>query len=247
MKYLLLTLILFTQSLFALISITPVEIGTKAGVHGFTELSLQTQRGNTDKDNYQGALKVIYDNNTTFVTWVEISAKYGETNKVEDTNNAYLHFRYIYALSPEYLRVELFTQLQKDKFQLIKHKEINGLGLRVQLSHIFNSGNGYFGIGGFSEAINYSDNTYKHNIRLNSYLTYQMQINEKSELSYSFYYQPLYNNLSNTVTTHAFALKVEIYKELFLQLKATYNLDTTPAVSVKKENFTQNTSFIFNF
>jgi len=248
MKILALFLIIFTQSLYALVSIMPLEVGSKAGFHGSSELSLETKRGNTDKENYKGALRLIYDNNASFVTWAEVSAEYGESNNIEDTNKAYIHARHIQAITPQMLRAEFFLQTQEDKFRLINYRRLAGAGIRAKLPQLSLNSQGYFGVGAFYETINYlSLDPQEKNIRLNSYIAYGLELENGATLSYTFYFQPLYNNFSDAVSTHSLALKLNVYKELFLQFKLSYDADTKAPKDVGQYDFTQNTSFIFNF
>ncbi|MEA2092088.1 MAG: DUF481 domain-containing protein [Campylobacterota bacterium] len=248
MKLLLLITILTTQYLFATISIVPVEIGENPGTHGKVGASLETKRGNTHKDNYKAALRVGYDNNISFVTWAEISGEYGESHDVEDTNKAFLHFRYIHALTEETIRAELFAQTQEDKFKSIERRRIGGGGLRFRLFEIFENGKGYLGLGGYHENIKYTDeNPTEHDVRLNSYFAYTINFSEDSSFSYTFYYQPIYNYLNDFVTAHKMELKLHIYQELFLQFKVSYDFDSRPPIGILEDDFTQTTEFVFNF
>lgn len=248
MKTLLLFLLLYVQSLFALVSIMPVEIGSKSGLNATGELALTTKKGNTEREDYKGALRVVYDNNISFVTWSEVSAEYGKSKNVEDTHKAYIHIRHIQAITPKTLRAEFFLQTQEDKFKLINSRRLAGAGLRIKLPKLSSNSHGYFGVGTFYEEIHYisSDPTEK-NLRLNSYLAYTIELENGATLSYSFYFQPLYNNFHDSVSSHAFALQLNIYKELYLKFKVNYDLDTQAPMNVGKYDFVQNTSFVFNF
>ena len=84
-KILILLTTIFINSLFAIISIAPVEIGDNAGVHTDAKVSLNTSRGSAEIDNYSTSLKVTYDNNISYVVWSEFSYKYGEVNGEENT------------------------------------------------------------------------------------------------------------------------------------------------------------------
>ena len=50
-KIILLISIMSTQYLFALVSIAPMEIGEKEGIHGNASFGFETKRGNTNIDN----------------------------------------------------------------------------------------------------------------------------------------------------------------------------------------------------
>ncbi len=251
MKSLIILLIISTQTLLALVSIAPVEIGENAGLHGKLGVSLETKRGNTEKDNYKASLKITYDDNVSYVTWAEVSGEYGETNTVEDTNKLYSHVRYIYKVTDEIVRAEVFGQLQTDKFKLLKERSLAGAGARFKIFEIFEKGKGYVGIGGFYENISYIQDTYNNpsedNIRFNNYLAYTIIFGEKSSFSYTFYYQPMYDNINDYVGSHDVELNLHIYKNLFLKVGVSYNVDSKPPVGVKGDDFTQETMLVFNF
>ena len=251
MKSLLTLLIITTQTLFALTSVAPVEIGDDAGLHGKLGVSLETKRGNTDKDNYKASLRVTYDNNISYVTWAEISGEYGKSNTVEDTNKLYSHIRYIHKVTDEVVRAECFGQIQTDKYKLLQERVVVGVGARFRIFEIFEDGKGYAGVGALYEGIEYIEDDYHNpnesNLRVNSYLAYTVKFNEKSSFSYTFYYQPMYNEINDYASSHDVELKLHVYKELFLKIGIAYDNDSKPPVGVKREDFTQETMLLFNF
>lgn len=251
MKKIILTAIVTTQYLFALVSIAPVEIGEKAGLSAKLEAGLETKRGNTDKDNYKASARLTYDNNSSCVIWGEISGEYGKSNGVEDTNKAFSHIRYIHALTnDENLRYELFAQLESDDFRQINSRVLGGAGLRYKVFNSVEKGKGYFGLGGFYEGIRYKNpliDPAEDNARLNSYLAYTIGFNNKASFSTTLYYQPMIDDFSDYVQSSQLELKLNIFKELYLKFSASWNVDSKPPVGVEKSDFVQTTSFVFNF
>jgi len=67
----LLVLIMSITFAHAIITIVPVEVGDKPGFGGEVSASLETKRGNTEKDEYSAGVKLSYDNNETFVLWTD--------------------------------------------------------------------------------------------------------------------------------------------------------------------------------
>jgi len=250
MKFLLLITLITIQHLFALVTIAPVEIGDKPGFSSTAEAALETKRGNTDTDSYKASARVTYDSNADYVSWAEISGAYGKANGEENTNKLFLHARYIHALTQEIVRGETFLQLEKDEFKSIKSRALGGIGARFKLHGIVQNSRGYLGIGTFYEDIVYNNpliNPAEENIRANAYFAYSINLNTDSSLAYTLYYQPKINDLSDNVQSHEVELKLNIYKNLFLKFSLSYNTDSEPAVGVEKYDFTQNTSFVFNF
>ena len=250
MKILLLLFLATTQYLFALISIVPVEIGANPGLHGKFNASLETKRGNTYKDTYSGGLKLIYDTNTSDVIWAEVSGEYAEVEKKVDTSKSYLHLRHIHALTPEDIRVEAFVQAQDDKFRNINRRLLAGGGLRFKIFEILKNGHGYVGVGGLYETVKYTDpldNPNEENVRFNSYFAYTVTFGEDSSFSYSLFYQPKYNNFSDYVKAHKLNLELHVYKELYLNFRVSWDVDTKPAVNVRDYDFYQETAFVLKF
>jgi hypothetical protein len=250
MKILIALLLVTTQYLFALVSIVPIEIGDDAGVHGQITASLETKRGNTEKDTYKGSVKIVYDSNTSYVTWAEISGEYAEADKIVDTNKIYIHLRHIHALTPEDIRMEGFVQDEDDQFKNIKRRLLGGGGLRFKIFNIFKDGKGYIGLGSLYETIKYTDpliNKEEKNIRINSYFAYTAKLGDDSTISYSLFYQPKYNNFHDYVKSHKLNLELHVYKKLYLNLKASWDVDTKPAIGVKKYDLYQETSFVLKF
>lgn len=251
MKKLILALLapfLVSQSLLALVTIAPVEIGDKPGLSRQAGLSLETKRGNTDKQNYKASLRISYDNVKEYVTWAEISAEYGESNNRKDTDKAFSHLRHIRKSGIENLNYEAFVQLQNDRFKLIKNRFLMGTGIRYKLFSFYGQDKGYFWLGMMNETIRYtSSDPSENNWRLNTSLAYTSKISNTSQLSYTFYYQPKINDFADFVTSNDFELKILILRSLHLQFKISYDTDSRPPQGVKKYDFSQTTSFVYEF
>lgn len=248
MKLFIISLLILTQQLFALVSIVPVEIGEKPGVHGKVAVSLETKRGNTHKDNYALGLRFDYDNNKSYHSWMEMSGEYGESNKVKDTNKLYLHFRHIHALTDKTICAEAFSQAQDDEFKLIKRRLVGGGGIRFKIFEVFGDGKGYLGLGALYENIRYtSDNPREDNFRANSYFAYTIKLGDDSDLSYTLFYQPKMHNFSDYVSSQKLALRLHIYKRLFLSFQLAYDVDSNPPMGVEEYDLTQTTTFVFDF
>ncbi len=248
MKTILLFLLLIHSQLFALISITPVEIGEDPGLHTKINASLETKRGNTDRDNYKAGARVAYDNNISYVAWSEVSGEYGKSNSIENTNKLFMHIRYIYALTKEDIRLELLGQIQNDKFKLIRERTLAGGGLRFKVFENITNSKGYFGTGAFYEHISYtSDDPTENNLIMNNYLAYTVSFPNGALFTYTFYYQPMISNFGDYIQSHKAQLKLNIYEKLYLSFKLSYDYDSVPPQGIEKYDFYQETAFIFEF
>jgi len=251
MKKIILIAIITTQYLSALVSIAPAELGERVGLSTKIEAGLETKRGNTDRDNYSASLRVAYDKSSSYLIWGELSGEYGKSNGVEDTNKAFSHLRYIHSLTnDESLRYELFAQLESDDFRQINSRVLGGAGVRYRVFNSQDKGKGFIGLGGFYEGVIYSDSLLdpsEDNARLNSYLAYTVGFANKSTFSCTLYYQPKLTDFQDYVQSSQLELTLNVFKELYLKFSTSWNIDSNPPSGVKKSDFTQKTSFVFNF
>ncbi|UCN00457.1 DUF481 domain-containing protein [Sulfurimonas sp. SWIR-19] len=247
MKFLII-LTLFLVNLEAVITIAPVDIGKQPGLSGGVKGSFSTTRGNTDTDEYSAGLRMIYDNNSSYVTWSDIAFNYAKASGALNRQNTYAHLRYIHTLYKKHLNWEAFVQSQTNKFTKIEKRLLAGLGLRYH-TQMQGYGNIYVGFGGFSEYISYTTNVdpSEHNLRLNMYIAYKNRFTKNVRFSYIGYYQPRVDVWSDTIASNAAELRVTIYKQLSINFELTYNQDTRPAIGVKKYDFSQKTSFVYDF
>jgi len=235
-------------SLFAVLDIKPIEIGEDAGLSSNVALSFETKRGNTDKDIYRGDIKVQYDNNVSNTIYAQVSGAYAKANKVENINKITLHIRDLQKLFYNFLVAEFFIQSQRDKFKSIQERDLVGSNLRF--SKQSSSGNFYIGLGLYKERLLYLDksiDTDEYNTRLNSYFAYSIDFSEDASLSYLGYYQPKLQKMSDYYISQELELDVALYKELSLNFKLEYNIDSNPAQARQKEDFSQITAFSYEF
>jgi len=247
MKFLIL-FIMSVMSAQAVITIAPVDIGARPGLSGIVKGSFVTKRGNTDSDEYSAGSRVQYDNNNTYVIWGDISFSYAKASGQTNTNKTYAHVRYIHTLYKKDVNWEAFVQSQTDKFTQIQKRLLTGVGLRYHAA-MQSYGNIYLGFGGFAEHIDYttSIDPSEDNVRLNIYIAYKNRLSKSARFSYIGYYQPRVDILSDSIVSNSAELKITIYKQLSINFEVTYSRDTKPAIEVEKYDFTQKTSFVYDF
>jgi len=245
-----LLLLTISFQLFAIVIVKPREVGENPGISGSVSGSLETKRGNTDKDNYAAAFQLQYDSNTTYLLWGVIDGAYGESSGATDTNNLYAHLRYIRNLRGKWLAYELFTQLEEDEFKDIKERFLLGANYRVKLLRTKGGWGGLFvGLGAMFEYIGYTTSVdpAERNLRFNSYLSYSLTFNTDSRFVLNGYYQPKLDEFSDYLVTFSGGLEVHVYKQLFIGITSSYTHDSKPAVGVKKYDFSQRTYFEYKF
>jgi len=247
MKFFIL-LIMSVMSAQAIITIAPVDIGAKPGLSGSVKGSFVTKRGNTDSDEYSAGSRVAYDNNKTYVLWGDIAFSYAKASGQTNTNKTYAHLRYIHTFYEKDLNAEAFVQSQTDKFTKIQKRLLSGVGLRYHAA-IQSYGNIYLGFGGFAEHIDYTTHVdpTENNVRVNIYIAYKNSLSKSARFSYIGYYQPKADLFDDYILSNSAELKVRIYKQLSINFEITYDRDTKPAIGVKKYDFTQKTSFVYDF
>ena len=246
MRILLLLLFVITFS-EAIITVKPMAIGNKPGVSGKVEGSFQTKRGNTQKDEYSLGLKFQYDNNSSYTAFLNVIGVYGEANGVRNTNKTYGHARFIHTLygNTDY---ELYLQSEMNEFTSIDKRRLGGAGVRYHLERD-DWGDLFFGIGVYYEGITYTtdDDPNERNTRFNSYIAYVVDITKNTSFTYVGYFQPKVDDIGDFITSNAIELKINIYKQLNLKLRVFYDYDAAPALYRKKTDFTQITSFSYDF
>ena len=119
------------------------------------------------------------------------STKYGQSNKIKDTNEGSFHLRFTHYF-PRFFPLETYGQVEFDQFKLLAVRKIMGAGLRFELvktkKQFF-----YWGWGGFYEnerIENLSSKNTKERLRGNFYLSYLFLSDRKKEFSLVIYYQP---------------------------------------------------------
>lgn len=250
-RFIFLAILSLSTSLSALVTIAPVDIGSKPGISGNVSGSLSSKSGNTQKDDYSLGVLLQYDQGTEYVVWGTMTYDYGKSNGTKNEDKTYAHIRYIHALDErKEWTGEFFVQTEQDKFKDINVRSLAGAGLRWRFLNSEEWGKGYFGADGLLEKINYAHpeiNPNENNARLNTYLALTQTFNNASKLSYLGYFQPKFENASDYVSLQTLELIVPIYGKLNLSMSAKYGYDSCPPVGIKKEDTSYITSLLWSF
>ncbi|MBU1643264.1 DUF481 domain-containing protein [bacterium] len=243
-------LILFiSTSLFAVVQIAPNEVGLRPGVAGTLSASNNTQRGNTDKDEFDLSAFISYDNNRSYVTWLDFSYAYGQVSGTENENKAFAHYRFLHTLYKPSLNWELFIQNEGDDFRNIQRRLLGGGGLRWRFYEGDDFGRIYVGLGAYYEYLNYTTQVdpSEHNTRVNSYLSYTKKFGKDARVSLGVYYQPKINDWSDYYLNEAASLFIYIYGQLFVNIELSLAYDSRPGIGIYKSDFQQITSIGWTF
>ena len=251
MRFLLLaSTIVLSSPLWAVVSIAPVDIGSKPGFSGNVSGSLSDKSGNTDKKEYALGLRLQFDQGSDYLTWGTFSYNYGESAGTKNEDRLYGHVRIIRALDHADWCGELFVQSEQDDFKDIEERTLAGAGLRWRFFNSEEWGKGYAGLGGMYEKIDYSHpliNPSENNGRLNSYIAYTKSFQNGPKLSYIGYYQPKFDESADYVTSQTAELIVPLFGKLSLSLVAKYLYDSRPAVGIEKKDTAYTTNIMWEF
>ena len=241
---------LLSSSLFAIINISPNEVGLRPGLSGNIQAAINNQRGNTDKDEYDFTAKINYDNNRSYVTWLAFSYAYGQAAGVENENKAYLHYRFIHKLYSQDWDWEFFAQNQGDDFRKIQRRLLGGAGIRWRFINGDTFGRIYAGLGAYYEYLNYTDpliDPKEYNSRLNTYISYTKKFGKDARVNLATYYQPKFDHWKDHYLLSTASLLFYVYGSIYVKASVTYAYDTIPATGVKKEDMQQITSVGWKF
>jgi len=250
LRFFLLLPLFFSTSLFALISIAPVDIGSNPGFSGNVSGSLGSKSGNTNKDDYSLGLRLQYDEGADYLVWGTFTYNYGSSEGIKNEDRTYAHVRFIHALVENDWCTEFFLQSEQDEFKDIKERSLVGANGRWRFFHINNLGKGYVGLGALAEKIDYAHliiNPPENNTRINSYLAYTRNFMESSKLSYIGYYQPKLGDTSDYITVQDLELIVPIYQKLYLSMSAKYTYDSRPPLGVEEQDTQYKTTLLWEF
>ena len=247
-KLLLITILLST-SLSAVVYVSPNEVGLRPGISGNVQVAVNNQRGNTNKDEYDISMRLSYDNNRSYVTWVDFSYSYGQVDGVTNEDKAYLHYRFIHTIYDSDWNWELFAQNQGDDFRKIQRRLLGGGGLRWRFLQSEAFGRIYVGSGVYYEFLNYTTvvDPKEYNTRMNLYSAYTKKFGKDARISLGSYYQPKVSDWGDHYVYNGVSLLYYVYGSIYLKVSLNYSYDTKPAIGVEKQDMQQISSIGWKF
>jgi hypothetical protein len=244
------TLLLFIATpLFAVVIIAPQEVGQNPGISGNIGASLQNVSGNTQKQEYLVSGKIQYDNNTTFVTFLQGDYQRLKSKGNLSQDNNFIHYRFLYKFTAP-LYAEAFLQRKMDYFQDIQSRYLEGAGARYRFYNHAPYGKMYVGLGAMLDQTNYENPSVDPNtnqLRMNSYIAYTNTINERTIFSLDSYYQPCIDEFGDYYASATAQLQLNIIGQLWLSVLANYAYNSKPAVDVLKTDTSVVTSLLWKF
>lgn len=252
MQFLTTLITIFSLFPLSLAAITNTEYlhkqGIENGINGNIELSLSGKSGNSDvqTNNLSGQLSYRHGQHQFLTSG---SSEYGKSNDVTDTDNSFIHQRYIYHRSQAFA-VESFIQYQDDAFQLLDSRTLIGGGIRLNLApnsaYLFNVGLGAYYT---KEVYNLDDGIIEKErySRGNSYINFAKQLTDSTEFTNTLYWQPRLTNFSDSYAYNHLALSVKINHELALKVTLETRYDSKPVNNLEHVDHTYLTSLSYSF
>lgn len=252
MRFLTVALTIFSLSPLPLVAITNTEYlhkqGADDGINGNIELSLSGKSGNSDVQTNSISAQLSYRHGShQFLT--SGSSEYGKSNDVTDTDNNFIHQRYIYHRSQTFA-LEGFIQYQDDAFQLLDSRKLIGGGVRINLApndtYLFNVGVGAY----YTEEVYDLDDDITEEekyARGNSYINFAKQLTDSTKFSNTLYWQPRLSDFSDSYAYNSLALSVQINDKLALKITLETHYDSQPVNNLEHVDHTYLTSLSYSF
>ncbi|MCG8668434.1 MAG: DUF481 domain-containing protein [Pseudomonadales bacterium] len=226
------------------------------GLSGHVELTIDGKSGNSEEEDYGLSARVNHLNESDLF-FVIASKEYGTSNDTKDTDNNFVHGRWVHDLGDRWA-TEAFVQYQDDEFTRLLSRYLAGGGARWEAINIPNLKQLTFGAGAFYVTEKQDFSTYEDEqdyLRINSYASYKHQLNDNVSVSCTAYYQPRASKLSdyNLLVNAAMSAKLSEQLKLRLAFKVTHdseppkNLDSNPPIDIESTDTEYAASFIYEF
>jgi len=233
MKILFILVLLFSFPAFSqVVNIESDRGSEKQGIHGNSEVGLSLIKGNVQILQTQTALRLDYIKNHHHTMFIG-SLSYAEEDEKTFQNESYVHLRWTSMWwRNRTIGTELFSQLQKDEFKLLRVRKLLGGGLRFTFFKDILA----LGVGGMSDYEEIEGNKGGNlDPRANSYLRLGKEWKTvKGQII--AYYQPLFNNTSDYRILTTGSLEFKLDKVFSLVNELNYAYDTKPPEDVIKDD-----------
>jgi len=214
---------------------------------------------NENNKQFNGYIKIAYDfkkvneidwemENEIFLNWNYKSWTIYLINEInldrgagiDFSNDGFQHLRINNKINSK-TTIESFFQNQYDPIRKIDNRILFGGGLR---RNIFNH---YFGISSFfeQEKLNYS--TKENNLRLNSYLNLNYNLNKLMIIYSTLYFQPKINSFNDYRFSNETEITFKISKKFFFSNKIEISYDSFPAIGIPNTLINYKNGFSYKF
>jgi hypothetical protein len=161
-----------------------------------------------------------------------------ESNDLETEDNQFAHLRYVHKFEGGQ-GVEVFAQVQRNRFQKLASRQLLGGGYRWDRSTALGPRR-LFGIGLFHEQEELVALAEKEKVwRGNLYATFNVPLDlaRGSSLNFSAYVQPDIENFADLRSIAVAKFVVQLTDRLSIDFTLAYDHDSKPAFGVDAQNF----------
>jgi Protein of unknown function, DUF481 len=251
MKNIALLFFIFSRILFCQVNTEKYRnFGDSSGFSGIIKLEASVQTGNTDLQELGSELRLNYKKINSTILLI-LKGDYGWNNGEQFSNEALAHLRLIQTLNPN-LRLEIFTQVNYDKSQLLLFRSLEGAGLRFKILKTENSIL-WYGSAYMLEYEKYKEPRRvinKKNIvsdRWSNYLSYNLNIQRNVILSSVIYYQPRFDLWKDVRILLENSLLVNLSGNFSLSTDFNLRYDHFPPKGIKDIDTVSKIGFVYNF
>ena len=218
------------------------------GLSGSVKLGLGGKTGDEEQETYEGAAKILYRQGDEIFLGL-FAREYGSDHGEKDTDNSFIHGRWTHLLSERW-GIEGFGQWEKNQFKNLTSRLLAGGGGRFIVAQQHDVYAFAVGAGAFREfekldLVSYEE--YNRLWRVNSYYSYNYQINPQVSLVNTTYYQPAASQWEDFRVLFDVGFDVKLSSSLQLRLNYRMTYDSEPAQNLNLpepiDNHKRNTEY----
>lgn len=248
-RYLSVLFVFLSQAAQAIVNIESERLDNpNLGLNGSVAFTLDGKTGSSEKVEFGTELKLIKSASADETIFI-LEKDYAEVNDQKNTDNSFVHLRYLTKDTPNWGH-EVFVQAENDDFRALKSRYLVGLGMRYTLTPVNELSANVLGFGFYYEDEAYADegtNNDEKNIRGNFYWTYKHKISDFAALRSTFYFQPKVNDFSDEKGLWVFSVSSSITEKLLLKISVDVVHDTKTPESVVATETSYETEIVYVF
>ncbi len=213
-----------------------VRLGDSITLKGYLDLGLNFYKNDKHLTTARAAFQVEKAVNHHFMML------FGGYNLVKGEgqnflNDGFMHFRHNIDMN-RHLVWETFIQIQYNERTRMLFRGLVGAGLRIKL-RLAQKQRFYIGTAYFLEQNQFRDETPRQlNHRLSTYLSYNVQLPNKSRLVHTSYFQPMLSDAKNFRIASEVSWLMNITNRLIFKATANLSNDNDPRIPAEIPNLT---------
>lgn len=212
---------------------------------GKTEFSFDVNRSISYIFTAKNSTRIQYYHLKNTYLWLA-DLQMMQVDTIRYINNGFLHFRYNYDFSNNWLIAEAYTQIQFNRIQKIMRRFLWGAGTRYIVLNK-EKYKIYLGTSVMYEFELYIDRNYQDLIRGTTYLSFSIKPSETFSFSHTTYFQPKINEWSNYRINSETSVEAVIIKNLSFKTRFNYFYDSKPAPAVQNIFYSIHNGLAYKF